>query len=81
MTGTEGEGKSVVTELNTMPQILSTQTSGEPPDCASGLRVLVAQGMVSQSVTQPVFSEPTDPSLPVMLNDMGSGSFTATLSN
>ena len=79
MTGTEGEGKSVSTELNTIPQILSTHTDGEPPDWLSGLREFVAQGMVIQSVVQAVFAEPIEPSEPAMLNDMGSGIFTATI--
>jgi hypothetical protein len=44
------------TELNTIPQILSTQPCpvGVPPDCAVGLNVLVAQGILIQSVAQVV---------------------------
>ena len=76
LTGTEGEGKSLLTELNTIPQILSTHTAGEPPDWLSGLREFVAQGIVIQSVVHSVFCEPTDPSEPVILNDIGSGIFT-----
>ena len=79
MTGTEGEGKSLSTELNTIPQILSTHTDGEPPDWLSGLREFVAQGIVIQSVVQAVFAEPIDPSEPAMLNDIGSGIFTGTI--
>ena len=79
LTGTEGDGKSVLTELNTIPQILSTHTWGEPPDWLSGLRELVAQGIEIQSVVHSVFIEPTDPSEPTILNDMGSGSFTAKI--
>ena len=77
LTGTEGDGKSVLTELNTSPQILSTHTWGEPPDWLSGLRELVAQGIEIQSVLHSVFMDPTDPSEPTILNDMGSGIFTA----
>ncbi len=51
MTGTDGEAAGVVTELKTIPQILSTQTVGVPV-CTFGFMVLVAHGMVSQSVTQ-----------------------------
>ena len=79
LTGTEGDGKSVLTELNTIPQILSTHTWGEPPDWLSGLRELVAQGIEIQSVLHSVFMDPTDPSEPTILNDMGSGMFTAKL--
>ena len=65
------EFEFVVTELKTMPQILSTQTVGVP-DWAVGELVLVAQGMVTQSVTQ--VSPTTEPSIaaapPVRLNDM-----------
>ena len=77
LTGTEGDGKSVLTELNTSPQILSTHTWGEPPDWLSGLSELVAQGIEIQSVLHSVFMDPTDPSEPTILNDMGSGIFTA----
>jgi len=48
-TGTFGELATVVAELNTIPQILSTQTTGVP-SWALGSFVLVAQGMVNQSV-------------------------------
>ena len=71
MTGTDGEAAGVVTELKTIPQILSTQTVGVPV-CTIGSMVLVAQGMVSQSVTQ--FVSTTLPIgvvlLPVKLKDM-----------
>lgn len=77
LTGTEGDGKSVLTELNTSPQILSTHTWGEPPDWLSGLRELVAQGIEIQSVLHSVFMDPTDPSEPTILNDIGSGILTA----
>ena len=40
----------VVTELNIMPQILSTQPVES--DCTVGLSVFVAQGILSQSVEQ-----------------------------
>ena len=43
----------VVAELNTWPHILSTQTTGVP-DWVVGSLVLVAQGMVIQSVEQEV---------------------------
>ena len=61
----------MVAELKTWPQILSTHTTGVP-DWVVGSLVLVAQGMVIQSVEQEV---PTtlprvgDP--PVMENDCG----------
>ena len=77
LTGTEGLGKSVSTELKIIPQSLSTQPEGEPPDWASGLRELVAQGIEIQSVVHSKVKAPTDPSEPVILNDMGSGIFTA----
>ena len=77
LTGTEGLGKSVSTELKIIPQSLSTQPAGEPPDWASGLRELVAQGIEIQSVVHSKVKDPTDPSEPVILNDMGSGIFTA----
>ena len=76
LTGTEGEGKSLLTELNTIPQILSTHTAGEPPAWLSGRREFVAHGMVIQSVVQSVFCEPIEPSEPTILNDIGSGIFT-----
>ncbi len=79
LTGTLGCPAAVVTELKTMPQILSTQVVGVP-FCAVGSLVLVAQGMVIQSVVQA--TEPTtEPRVglpPVTLNDMA-GVFTAIL--
>ena len=71
MTGTEGDPAAVVTELKTIPQILSTQANGDP-DCAVGSSVFVAQRIVSQSVMQ--FASPTTlPRVgvpPVTLNDI-----------
>ena len=61
-----------MTELKTIPQILSTQTVGVP-DWAVGLLVLVAQGMVIQSVMQlSPTTEPAAPAAPdpVTLKDM-----------
>jgi len=71
LTGTDGEAAGVVTELKTIPQILSTQTVGVPV-CTIGSRVLVAQGMVSQSVTQLVSTRLPNGEvlLPVTLKDM-----------
>ena len=71
LTGTDGWPEFEVTELKTMPQIRSTQFVGVP--CwALGLLVLVAQGMVIQSVTH--WSPTTEPNMllvaPVTLNDM-----------
>ena len=71
-TGTEFCPEAAVTELKTMPQILSTQTIGVP-DWAVGLFVLVAHGMVNQSVMQ--LSPTTAPEapaapVPVRLKDM-----------
>ena len=53
-TGTDGDPAEVVTELKTMPQILSTQIDGVP-DWTLVL-LFVAQGMVSQSVEQAVLT-------------------------
>ena len=75
-TGTEGLPAAVTTELNTIPHILSTQTPGVPL-WAKGKSVLVAHGIVNQSVIQPSFwsSDPIfDPSAdtpPVILKDDG----------
>ena len=66
----------VVAELKTIPQILSTQTEGEPV-CISGSLVLVAHGIVIQSVVHCVPTMlPCAMAPPVMLNDMA-GEFTA----
>jgi len=69
--GTLVAGAVVVTEFRAMPQILSTHTVGVPLWTAGSL-VLVAQGIVSQSVLQ--FEPTTVPrmvaELPVMLNAM-----------
>ncbi len=71
LTGTLGVPAFSVTELKTMPQMRSTQVLGVPL-CAVGSLVLVAHGMVIQSVTQA--TEPTtEPSMglpPVTLNDI-----------
>ena len=71
LTGTDAIAAGVVTELKTMPQIRSTQTVGVPV-CKDGFMVLVAHGMVSQSVTQFVsmMLPTTDVLLPVTLNDI-----------
>ena len=75
ITATEGEPAIVVAELKTMPQILSTQTEGEPV-CISGSLVLVAHGIVIQSVVHCVPTMlPCCIAPPVMLNDMA-GEFT-----
>lgn len=68
-TGTDGLPAAVVTELNTMPQMRSTQIEGVP--VWVGELLLVAQGIVIQSVLQEVPT--TDPRAglpPVMLKDM-----------
>ena len=71
MTGTDGEAAGVVTELKTIPQMRSTQTAGIPV-CTIGSIVLVAHGIVSQSVAQlDSMMLPTgEVLLPVKLNDM-----------
>ena len=65
---------AAVTELKTIPQILSTQTTvvpAVPVVCAFGSIVLVAHGIVIQSVEQEVPTiVPTAIVPPVMLNDM-----------
>ena len=60
-----------VTELKTMPHILSTQMVGAEV-WARGLLVLVAQGMVNQSVMHesPTTEPSWDAEPPVTLNDM-----------
>ena len=75
MTGTEVDPAAVVAELKTMPQILSTQTEGVPV-WVVGLLLLVAQGMVIQSVEHVVPTLlPSAGEPPVMLKDMA-GVFT-----
>jgi hypothetical protein len=71
LTGTDGEAAGVVTELKTIPQMRSTQTAGIPV-CTIGSIVLVAHGIVSQSVAQlDSMMLPTgEVLLPVKLNDM-----------
>ena len=60
----------MVAELNTMPQIRSTQTAGLPV-WVKGSFVLVAQGMVIQSVAQVVPTLlPSAGVPPVMLKDI-----------
>ena len=53
-TGTDGDPAEVVTELKTMPHILSTQIDGVPDWTL--LLLLVAHGIVSQSVEQAVLT-------------------------
>ena len=75
-TGTEGEPAVVTTELNTIPHILSTQLGGVPL-WAKGKSVLVAHGIVNQSVVQPEFwssdpiMDPCAETPPVILKDDG----------
>ena len=65
----------MVAELKTMPQMRSTQTAGLPV-WVKGSLVLVAQGMVIQSVAQVVPTLlPSAGVPPVMLKDMA-GVFT-----
>jgi hypothetical protein len=70
LTGTEDDPDGVVAELKTIPQILSTQMDGVPVWVVGSL-LLVAQGMVIQSVAQvvPTF-EPSAGEPPVTLKDM-----------
>ena len=69
---------AAVTELNTMPQILSTQVMGEPV-WAVELSVLVAQGMLIQSKEQsvptiePALLVPLPVFCPCILNAIESG--------
>jgi hypothetical protein len=69
-TDVEDVVEAAVTELKTIPQILSTQVAGVPV-WAVGSMLFVAQGMVIQSVAQlvpttlPAAGEP-----PVILNDI-----------
>ena len=72
LTGTEALVEGVVTELNTIPQILSTQTLGSPL-WAKGKFVLVAQGIVNQSMAHAATPtlEPYPATPPVILNDDG----------
>ncbi len=59
-----------MTELKTIPQILSTQVAGVPV-WAVGSMLLVAQGMVIQSVAQLVPTKvPAAGEPPVILNDI-----------
>ena len=53
-TGTDGDPAEVVTELKTMPQILSTQIDGVPDWTL--LLLFVAHGIVIQSVEQAVLT-------------------------
>jgi hypothetical protein len=74
-TGTDGDPAVVVAELNTIPQILSTQTAGVPV-CVVGSLELVAHGIVIQSVVHEVPTTlPSAGVPPVILNDMA-GVFT-----
>jgi hypothetical protein len=71
LTGTDADPAAAVTELNTIPQMRSTQAAGVP-DWAAGSIVLVAQRIVIQSVMQ-LPSPTTLPRVgvpPVMLNDI-----------
>ena len=68
----------MVAELNTMPQILSTQTDGVPVWVVGSL-LLVAQGMVIQSVEQVVPTLlPSAGVPPVILKDIA-GVFTENI--
>ena len=72
LTETEDDAAGVLTELKTMPHILSTQTLGVPL-WAKGNLVFVAQGIDIQSVmhaTEPT-TEPAAVTPPVKLNDAG----------
>ena len=72
LTEAEDDAAGVVTELKTMPHILSTQTVGVPL-WAKGNLVFVAQGIEIQSVmhaTEPT-TEPNAVTPPVKLNDAG----------
>ncbi len=71
LTGTAADPAAAVTELNTIPQMRSTQAAGDP-DCAAGSIVFVAHRIVIQSVMQ-LPSPTTLPRVgvpPVMLNDI-----------
>jgi hypothetical protein len=71
LTEVDGDPLGVVTELNTIPHIRSTQTGGVPL-CTLESMVFVAHGIVIQSVEQAVST--TLPAsvveLPVILNAM-----------